>query len=182
VFEFKRRRGAWVVNDEFFNPLRADAVPEIDPTGQAAERWIIKNGGGGWWHPIHVHLEHHEVQLIDGQAPNRENAARMDLTNLEGGQEAEIFMRFRTFTGPFVFHCHIIEHEDMRMMAQFDPRPAGEDSPLDEVTELDHAVSGVPIACEDLEPKLFFDAAGDLEKLEGRGVGIHCEFEALEED
>jgi hypothetical protein len=68
------------------------------------------------------------------------------------------------------------------MMAQFDPRPAGEDSPLDEVTELDHVVSGVPIACEDLEPKLFFDAAGDLEKLEGRGVGIHCEFEALEED
>ena len=34
----------------------------------------------------------------------------------------------------------------------------------------------------DLEPQLFFDAAGDVERLDGRGVGIHCEFEPLEEN
>jgi hypothetical protein len=32
-------------------------------------------------------------------------------------------MKFRTFEGPFVFHCHNLEHEDMRMMQTFDPRP-----------------------------------------------------------
>ena len=182
VFEFERRRGAWVVNDEFFNPRRADAVPEIDPTGRAAERWILRNKSGGWYHPVHIHLEHHEVQQINGKRPALEHCARMDLTSLEGGQEAEVFLRFRTFTGPFVFHCHIIEHEDMRMMAQFDPRHPGEESPLDEVSEIDPAVSGVPLACPDLEPTLYFEAAGDTEKLEGRGVGAHCEFEPLEED
>ncbi|MEE2664744.1 MAG: multicopper oxidase domain-containing protein [Myxococcota bacterium] len=182
VFEFKRRRGAWVVNHEFFNPLRADAEPTIDPTGCAAERWILKNGGGGWFHPIHIHLEHHEVQRIDGKRPNRERSTRVDLTNLEGGQEAEVFLRFRTFTGPFVFHCHIIEHEDLRMMAQFDPCHPGYDSPLDGVSEIDPAVCGVPIACDDLEPTLFFDTAGDVAKLDGHGVGIHCEYEPLEED
>ena len=31
-------------------------------------------------------------------------------------------MRFRTFQGPFVFHCHNLNHEDMRMMYQMDPR------------------------------------------------------------
>jgi hypothetical protein len=31
-------------------------------------------------------------------------------------------MNFRTFRGPFVFHCHNLEHEDMRMMFVFDPR------------------------------------------------------------
>jgi len=30
-----------------------------------------------------------------------------------------VFLRFRDFTGPFVFHCHNIEHEDMSMMARF---------------------------------------------------------------
>ncbi len=28
-------------------------------------------------------------------------------------------MKFRTFPGRFVFHCHNIEHEDMRMMGVF---------------------------------------------------------------
>ena len=28
-------------------------------------------------------------------------------------------MKFRTFKGPFVFHCHNMEHEDMRMMMNF---------------------------------------------------------------
>jgi hypothetical protein len=32
-------------------------------------------------------------------------------------------MRFRTWNGPFVFHCHNLEHEDMRMMFNFEPVP-----------------------------------------------------------
>ena len=31
-------------------------------------------------------------------------------------------MRFRDHGGPFVFHCHNLEHEDMRMMGVFDVR------------------------------------------------------------
>jgi len=35
----------------------------------------------------------------------------------------DIFIKFRDFLGPFVFHCHNIEHEDMRMMARMDILP-----------------------------------------------------------
>jgi FtsP/CotA-like multicopper oxidase with cupredoxin domain len=28
-------------------------------------------------------------------------------------------MKFRTFKGPFAFHCHNVEHEDLRMMKNF---------------------------------------------------------------
>jgi FtsP/CotA-like multicopper oxidase with cupredoxin domain len=28
-------------------------------------------------------------------------------------------MRFRDYPGRFVFHCHNVEHEDVRMMGQF---------------------------------------------------------------
>ena len=174
VFKFGRGNGAWQVNERFYNPRRADAVPQIDADGQTAERWILKNEGGGWFHPIHIHLEHMEVQKINGRVPPPVQRFKSDIVNLKDNDTAEIFIRFRTFTGPFVFHCHIVEHEDMRMMAQQDPHPAGEPSALDGVRELDPAVSGVPLTCEQLEPSLYFDAAGDVERLEGEGVGFPC--------
>lgn len=39
------------------------------------------------------------------------------------GSEIVIRIKLRTFRGPFVFHCHNVEHEDMDMMFQIDPRP-----------------------------------------------------------
>ena len=36
---------------------------------------------------------------------------------------ARIRIRHRTWQGPFVFHCHNLEHEDMRMMFNFEPVP-----------------------------------------------------------
>jgi FtsP/CotA-like multicopper oxidase with cupredoxin domain len=175
VFDFGRGNGAWQINGRLFNPRRADAVPQLDPNGQTAERWILKNSSGGWWHPIHIHLEHMEVQKYNGNTPPPYLRYKTDGVNLIGGGSAEIFVRLRTFTGPFVFHCHIIEHEDMRMMGNHDPRPAGQPSPMDGQREIDPAISGVPLTCEQLEPLLYFDYAGDLERLDGRGVGIPCD-------
>jgi len=34
-----------------------------------------------------------------------------------------ILIKFAEFTGRYVFHCHNIEHEDMRMMGQFEVQP-----------------------------------------------------------
>ena len=45
-----------------------------------------------------------------------------DTTILGPNTEVHVLMRFRTFEGPFVFHCHNLDHEDMRMMFQMDPR------------------------------------------------------------
>jgi hypothetical protein len=89
-------------------------------------------------------------------------------------------MKFRTFTGPFVFHCHNIEHEDMRMMGAYDPRPSGVPSPLDGETRVDPDVSGVVPDCTELEEekRLYFDVAGDLDRVEDRGVGFpNCDFD-----
>jgi hypothetical protein len=50
---------------------------------------------------------------------------------------ATVFMKFRTFEGPFVFHCHNLQHEDSMMMFNFDPNldgptyQAGDPIPLD---------------------------------------------------
>ncbi len=118
-FKFDRSHGAWTVNGDFFNPRRADAVPELG----TAETWILENSSGGWWHPIHTHLEGFQIQTLDGRSPPFERSFNSDLVELHGGEEAEVLIKFRTFTGPFVFHCHNIEHEDMRMMGVFNVQP-----------------------------------------------------------
>lgn len=125
IFEFERRKGAWQINHKFFDPNRADATPLLG----TAERWILRNEGGGWWHPIHIHLESHQIQLVEGQVPPLEDRFKSDTAILGAGTELELFMKFRTFKGPFVFHCHNTAHEDMRMMFVFDPRTTSTRAP-----------------------------------------------------
>jgi len=118
IFVFERRGGHWVVNGEIFDPLRDDADPRID----TAERWILRNKGGGWAHPIHIHLEAHQIQRLARRALDRQEQFKKDTVQLEPNDEAEVFMKFRTFNGRYVFHCHNVEHEDMAMMGVFNVR------------------------------------------------------------
>lgn len=184
-FRFDRSLGAWTINNRFFNPRRADAAPVL---GKGAERWILENGGGGWWHPIHAHLEGFQIQSVNGKPPRRERRFNSDLVSLEGGFVAEVFVKFRTFTGPYAFHCHAVEHEDMRMMATIDPTPGpggGSDAivthaPLDGETRIDPDISGVVPDCTELEEehRIFFDHAGDVKTVADRGVGFpECKFD-----
>jgi FtsP/CotA-like multicopper oxidase with cupredoxin domain len=112
-FEVERKNGAWVVNDRFYDEHRIDADIEYGAT----ERWLLKNGGGGWWHPFHIHDEGMQIQRVNGRAPLPHERFKKDTCALAGGDEAEVFIRFRDFSGVWVFHCHNVEHEDMRMMA-----------------------------------------------------------------
>jgi FtsP/CotA-like multicopper oxidase with cupredoxin domain len=179
-----RSNGAWTINGRFFNPRRADAVPEL---GRGAERWIFENSSGGWWHPAHTHLEGFQIQSVNGRPPRRERRFNSDLVALEGNFSAELLVKWRTFTGPFVFHCHAVEHEDMRMMGVNDPTPARGNSigaidatgALDGQARIHPDVSGVVPDCTELEEehRIFFDAVGDAERLEDRGVGFpDCRF------
>ena len=114
-FVFERGGGNWVINKRPFDPTRDDATPKL---GQV-ERWIFRNDGGGWTHPIHVHLEAMQIQSINGRAPDLIQSFKRDSVNLGPNGQAEMLTRFRTFPGRYVFHCHNIEHEDMRMMGAF---------------------------------------------------------------
>jgi FtsP/CotA-like multicopper oxidase with cupredoxin domain len=113
VFEFERGNGAWQINGRFFDPKRDDATPKLG----TAERWILRNKSGGWWHPIHLHLESHQVHRFNGRRVA--SPYKQDTVILGPNDEAEVFIHFRDYTGQFVFHCHNVEHEDVRMMGQF---------------------------------------------------------------
>jgi FtsP/CotA-like multicopper oxidase with cupredoxin domain len=118
IVSFHRQQGAWKINDVFYDT----GVANVTPTTGTAERWILRNNGGGWWHPIHMHMEGHQWQKINGQTPALVDQFNQDTTILGSGDEVEMFMKFRTWIGGFVLHCHTLEHEDMRMMFNMDPR------------------------------------------------------------
>ncbi|HIK59318.1 MAG TPA: hypothetical protein EYF98_01345 [Planctomycetes bacterium] len=118
-FEFHRGNGAWKINGEFVDiDTPCATIPLNTP-----EIWTLKNGGGGWWHPIHVHLEFMRILTRNGKQPplrERDGFSKTDTINLGPGDEVEAFFKFRDFPGPWVFHCHNIEHEDHFMMVRFD--------------------------------------------------------------
>lgn len=119
-FRFERRHGVWVINGESVDLERPIAVVKRNEP----EIWTLENGGGGWWHPIHVHLEFMRVLKRDGRPivrpEERDGIAKRDVISLGPRSEVEAYFNFRDFAGPFVFHCHTIEHEDAFMMARFD--------------------------------------------------------------
>lgn len=114
TFEFERSGGEWLINDEPFDHHMVMA----DPKRGTGEVWTIKNGGGGWAHPVHIHQEEHRVLSRNGKpvGPGNPDFSREDVVALAPGDEVVIFRRFRTFTGNYVAHCHNLMHEDHAMM------------------------------------------------------------------
>ena len=75
---------------------------------------------------MHIHLSEFFVLSRDGEAPPAIERSRNDTVLIGGagvGEVVKILIKFEEFTGRYVFHCHNIEHEDMRMMAQFEVQP-----------------------------------------------------------
>jgi spore coat protein A len=88
-------------------------------------------------HPFHIHLV--QFQILDRTAydvehykdtgqitltgpaipPPPEEAGWKDVVLARPGTITRIIMRFEPYAGYYVYHCHILEHEDMDMMRPF---------------------------------------------------------------
>jgi FtsP/CotA-like multicopper oxidase with cupredoxin domain len=124
TFTFDRFNGAWTVNNKFFNPdVVTAAITQgslTSPDPKTNEVWTIRNGGGGWLHPVHIHFEEHRVLSRNGKTPPIADIARKDVVDLSPGEEVKIFFRMRDFKGRYVMHCHNVVHEDHAMMIRWD--------------------------------------------------------------
>ena len=47
-----------------------------------------------------------------------------DTVRVNANEVVDILVRFQTFAGRFMYHCHILEHEDRDMMRPFVVMPA----------------------------------------------------------
>lgn len=109
---FDNQNGIWTINGLPFDPNRIDAVV----TQGTAERWVFINAADDWEHPIHVHLEEHQVVARNGQPPPVTESGRKDVTVIGPSDVVEVLMRFRDFEGIYPIHCHNTVHEDHAMM------------------------------------------------------------------
>lgn len=84
----------------------------------STEIWRIS--GAMMMHPFHVHGVSFQVLSENGGPVAARNRGWKDMILVNG--EAEIAMRFDHAappSNPYMFHCHILEHEDGGMMGQF---------------------------------------------------------------
>jgi FtsP/CotA-like multicopper oxidase with cupredoxin domain len=116
-FNFDKTDGHWTINGLRFDPARVDALPVLGTT----EKWVFHNPTGAP-HTVHMHG-------IDQQCVSRNGGACFPYETMketwliEAGETIEIKLKFTDFTGRYVFHCHMIEHEDDGMMSQFEVVP-----------------------------------------------------------
>jgi blue copper oxidase len=84
--------------------------------------WRIAEGSDRMLHPVHVHGCQFRIISRDGRPPEAQRAGWKDVAPISAGGATEILLRFPYSAGPdnpYMAHCHILEHEDSGMMAQF---------------------------------------------------------------
>ena len=85
-------------------------------------RWRIAEGSDRMLHPVHIHGCQFRIISQDGRPPEPQRAGWKDVAPISAGGASEILVRFPHSAGgdaPYMAHCHILEHEDSGMMAQF---------------------------------------------------------------
>jgi FtsP/CotA-like multicopper oxidase with cupredoxin domain len=109
----------FTINGSSFDPERIDTVSKVG----TVEEWEIVNGGGmmmDFDHPFHIHTNQFQVVSEDDRSP-RFRAWR-DIANVRMGGSVRIRIPFWDFPGKTVYHCHILDHEDLGMMAVIEMR------------------------------------------------------------
>lgn len=113
--------GPFVINDSSFSMNRVDFGV---PVGQT-EIWNLHNQTVVA-HPFHLHGFSFFILDRFGASPSPEEAGRKDMVQLAPNEQVRIIARFANFpdtTMPYMYHCHILHHEDEGMMGQFVVRP-----------------------------------------------------------
>jgi spore coat protein A, manganese oxidase len=108
-----------------------------DPVLDSTEIWNFINTTDDS-HPIHLHLV--RFQILDRRsfdvsnywatgklkffgpaiAPDPSEAGWKDTVRADPAMVTRIIIRFEGYTGRYVWHCHILEHEDNEMMRPYD--------------------------------------------------------------
>ncbi len=73
-------------------------------------------------HPFHIHDCHFYILDRNGNPPDTVERGRKDVVLIQPGETVRIIMKFEDFadtTTPYMYHCHILMHEDDGMMGQF---------------------------------------------------------------
>jgi FtsP/CotA-like multicopper oxidase with cupredoxin domain len=110
VFSEDEDTNTFFINDKSFDENRVDVQVQLG----TVEEWTLTNTSDEQ-HPFHIHVNDFQVISVGGEPYDAHGL--QDTVRLSPGDDVVIRTRFTDFTGKFVFHCHILNHEDLGMMA-----------------------------------------------------------------
>lgn len=84
--------------------------------GGTTEEWVLRNSSS-MDHPFH--LDVWPFRVLDDASGNPVRGWK-DTVNVPAGQSVRLRVAFRDLTGRTVYHCHILDHEDLGMMGVID--------------------------------------------------------------
>jgi FtsP/CotA-like multicopper oxidase with cupredoxin domain len=105
------------INGKDMDLDRIDLAAEVDTT----EAWTVVNVDGSP-HNFHVHDVQFQVTAVDGDDPAPYLGGWKDTVFVPPDAELRLRVRFTDYSdpdSPYMFHCHLLRHEDSGMMGQF---------------------------------------------------------------
>lgn len=117
-----QRTRTFTINAQIINrrPVDVGRIDEVVPLG-ATEVWVLRNRDPQP-HNFHVHTVQFQVLDVDGADPPPELRGWKDTVYLAPGSEVRIIATFPDYadpTWPYMYHCHLLWHEDSGLMGQF---------------------------------------------------------------
>jgi FtsP/CotA-like multicopper oxidase with cupredoxin domain len=109
--------GSRDINDRKMDMGRIDQTVPVNTT----EIWEIANRSGTP-HNFHVHDTRFRILEFEGEPPPPALSGPKDTVAVPPGETVRLVVRFSDYTDPstpYMFHCHLLEHEDRGMMGQF---------------------------------------------------------------
>jgi FtsP/CotA-like multicopper oxidase with cupredoxin domain/plastocyanin len=104
----------WSINGKRYDPSRVDHRVRLGRT----EKWKLVNTSNTT-HFVHLHEELWQTVRRDGKRPPPWERGYEDTWRLDPGETVVVAARFTDYTGNFLVHCHMLDHEDESMMATF---------------------------------------------------------------
>jgi FtsP/CotA-like multicopper oxidase with cupredoxin domain len=105
----------WLLNGRTFNPAYADAFPVLGRT----ETWEIHNRTAVA-HVMHIHHTDWYLLARNGRPPPPWEDCLKETFFVFPGERILLAGHFSDYTGKFVIHCHMLDHEDHGLMSQFE--------------------------------------------------------------
>lgn len=118
VFVLSMNRGNVYINNKQFDMNRLDEAMVLNQI----EILDIQNASN-MDHNFHIHGAHFQLLSRNGVAPSAYETGLKDTVYLPANARVEAIIQFTQYaastTAPYMYHCHILEHEDAGMMGQF---------------------------------------------------------------
>ncbi|WP_262401542.1 multicopper oxidase family protein [Actinomadura sp. CNU-125] len=108
---------AFVIDGKIFDHHRIDATVRRGET----EIWTVRNEDPmGIPHNVHLHGTHFQVLERSDRPLEGHERGWKDTVGVPVGGHVRFRVRFDDYTGRYLYHCHLLDHSSMGMMAQLE--------------------------------------------------------------